>query len=216
MNELWQLVFVLLVLFVLAEAVAILALARAIGLIHVRLGPEPGPLMTSDGLDLEMSAPPLRGHELGLGRWVELGVDKPGRWAVVFVTPTCSLCREVVRAADRVARDRGLTATLVLVAKGPHEQNMIFKKIAPRPIVFSDVNGELHRDYRVGQVPFALLIVDGRVRAKGIVNSRDQLELLLEGRVAKHGEDLGLMDRGEPTVADAVPGGVRQGAREAW
>ncbi len=67
-----------------------------------------------------------------------------------------------------------------MIAKGSHEQNRILKDLAPRLMFLSDPSGDMQRAYGVESTPFAFLIDDGQIQAKGIVNHRDHLESLLE------------------------------------
>ncbi len=184
MNDLWELVAVVLTLFVLAQSVAILALARAIGLLQIRLGPEPAALQTANGLAVGVTAPPIPGFEVGTQREATL---KPslGRWLFVFLTTTCSLCRVVARDAANIAREPDWGATIVLVVRGTREQAELLRALAPNVMTFVDEAGDAHKEYRIDDVPQAFLVVDGRIEAKGIVNHRDQLELLLQGQTRK-------------------------------
>lgn len=74
---------------------------------------------------------------------------------------------------------------MVLVARGSREQTEIFSRIATEVIAIRDPNGDVHKSYGVEEVPYAFLVVDGYVRAKGVVNNRDQLEMLIEGETRR-------------------------------
>lgn len=180
MSDLWEFAFVALFAVIVAEAFAIFALARAIGILQIRLGPEPSALDTRDGLPVGSEALPVAGLELGFKRLSTLNVNER-RWLLVFVSATCHICRDVVRDVGRISRDAAQSNTSVaLIARGTHEQNEAFKEIAPRTVLISDSLGAVHDSYMVSTTPFAFLLHEGRVVAKGVVNSRDQLELLLD------------------------------------
>lgn len=178
MNQIWTLVAVLMVLVVLAEGLAILGLARAVGAIQLRLGREAPALQTPEGLAVGTLAPDISGYELWAKR-LETRTVSRGRWALVFLTPTCSVCRTLAKELGYVGRGRD-GAAVVLVAHGQHDQNAIFRAPVPHLVTFSDPNGDMHRAYGVEQVPYAFIVQDGRIAAKGLINSKDQLEMLIE------------------------------------
>jgi hypothetical protein len=184
MTDLWQVAFVLLFGCVLAEGVTVLALARAIGQVQLRLGPEPAALQTSDGLPLFAEAPPISGMDMRLGHPATLQLGG-GRWVVVFVSATCHVCRDVVRDAVPVDQDRGWGARVVIVAQGTQDQLLVLHRLAPKLLFFGDLQGDLHKAYQVTSTPYGFLVEHGRVQAKGIVNQRAHLEALLERRTTE-------------------------------
>ncbi|MDQ6857508.1 MAG: hypothetical protein M3Z65_00765 [Chloroflexota bacterium] len=171
----------------LAEALAILALGRVIGLIQMRLGGEAAALQTSAGLTIGAIAPAIVGYELHAREPRTLAMNA-GRWGVVFLSPSCSVCRNVARDITRVDRASGSGATMVLVSRGTNEQNDMYSRVPSRVVAFGDPNGDIHGSYEVDEVPYGFLVVDGHIRAKGGVNDGDQLEMLLEGRSRKTDE----------------------------
>lgn len=182
LNDWWQFGFVLIVMAVLAEAVVILALARAIGLIQLQLGPMPGPLATSDGLPLGTAPPAIRG-ELADGQSFVWSPDTgAGDAILLFITPTCGACREALRAAALLSADRGLNVAIVAISFGLRDQNAILAQAAPRIPLVHDEAGAVHSEFRIARTPVAMLVRDGRLVNKGVANTRDQLEGLLEGQ----------------------------------
>jgi hypothetical protein len=189
MSDLWQVALVLLTIFVLLEAVATLALARAIGLLQIRLGPEPGPLQTPSGVAIGSRAPGIGGLNLNSDEPAGFQPNR-GRWAIIFVTATCSVCRSIVRDVERIRRGGTYKVEMILVARGSREQYEFLSNLDRRLIAIRDPNGDVHTAYGVEEVPYAFMVVDGHVRAKGVVNSRDQLEMLLEGVTRKIADPL--------------------------
>lgn len=179
MGEIWQVGFVLIGLIVIAEALAIVAMARAVGLLQVRLGPEPGALTTAEGLSLYDEAPPITGFDLARRTSRTLPMND-GRFGIIFVDAVCGACRDIVRAAGRVDHDRSWKVRIAIVAQGSHEQNEVLRKLAPDLVFLSDPSGEMQRRYGVQSTPYAFLIHHNRVQAKGIVNHRDHLESVLQ------------------------------------
>ncbi|MBI2766530.1 MAG: redoxin domain-containing protein [Chloroflexi bacterium] len=187
MTEVSTWFVVVLTFFVLAEAVAIVALARTIGLLQIRMGPEPGPLHTPSGLDLGFAAPAITGYELHNDQALTLNMHA-GRWGIVFVSATCSVCRSLARDIATVGTDHSWDASMVVVARGSNMQNALYANLPREVVVFSDPNGDVHERYGVEEVPYAFLVADGHIRAKGVINSRDQLEMLLLESTRKIGE----------------------------
>ncbi len=188
---------------VLVEGVAILALARAIGLMQVRLGSEPAALQTSDGPDLESHVPALAGYDLRSRRDIRIN-SLPGRWGLLFVSVTCGVCRQLVRDAATV---RGWGARLVIISEGSNEQNEVFHQVAPDLMLLSDASGALQKLYDIERTPFGLLVQDDRVMAKGVINNRDHLEALLEGRTTRR-PDRAWAPVGATPALRSIPGAV--------
>lgn len=178
MGELWQFAFVVLFCIILAEAFAILALGRAIGLIQLRIGPDVPALDSGEGLSVGSEVPPIAGLDLRSGEITTVSPDV-GRWLLIFVSAACQSCRDLSSDAERVSR-AGWEARFLLIAHSSHDQNEAIREVAPGTQIISDPDGAVHDAYAIKRVPAAMLVEDGRVVAKGIVNSRDQLELMLQ------------------------------------
>lgn len=178
MTPIWQVVLVAVSIVSIVEGLAILALARAVGLLQLRLGREPGALTTPEGLALYAEAPPVTGFDLTRQTPRTLTLTE-GRFGLVFVDALCGVCRDIVRDAGRVAADRSWKVRIAIVAQGSHEQNEVLRRLAPNLVFLSDPSGEMQRLYGVQSTPYAFLIHHNRVQAKGIVNHRDHLESVL-------------------------------------
>jgi hypothetical protein len=96
------------------------------------------------------------------------------------VSAACHISRDIVRDAGRVSRDGTSNATVVVIARSTHEQNKMFREIAPKTLLISDPLGAVHDAYAVSKAPYAILLHAGRLVAKGVTNTRDQLELLID------------------------------------
>lgn len=185
MNELWPLVFAAVFMVIAAEAFAIVALARAIGLIQLRIGPDTPALDTDEGLAVGADAPAVSGVDLHTREFTTVPVGS-GKWLLLFLSATCQACRVIARDAGRVSRDRSWGARVVLIARSSHEQNEVLRDFAQLARLLSDPTGAVHDAFAITRVPAAMLVEDGRVVAKGVVNNRDQLELLLEQHKTLH------------------------------
>jgi len=166
---------------VVALAATVVALTRQIGVLHERVAPA-GALAARDGPAVGAPAPvfdlaDLRGRPLRIG-----GESADGRaMLVLFVSPTCPVCRTLLPTAERLAESE--SARLVLASDGPAEEHFAFVRehgLERFPYVLSAELGVAHR---VGRLPWAMLIDErGILRAKGLVNTREHLESLFEAR----------------------------------
>ncbi|MFO1268506.1 MAG: methylamine dehydrogenase accessory protein MauD [Rubrivivax sp.] len=191
MNEALIVSNALLWVAVLVLLVALLALARQVGILHERIAPM-GALMMDSGPKVGEEVPRLELPLLGGGTLTLGGATgsagsgggaKPRATLVFFVAPTCPVCKKLLpivasmRAAERAWLD------VVLASDGEPAEHAAFRRRARLedwPYVLS---AELGMRFRVSKLPYALLIDEaGRVRAKGLVNSREQLESLFAAR----------------------------------
>ncbi|MEM6709316.1 MAG: thiol-disulfide isomerase [Pseudomonadota bacterium] len=180
---LWAVVIVLLVV--------VIALARQIGVLHTRLAPA-GALMTSAGPKVGELAPVLTLDSL-TGDPVTVGGRDNGAQLVLFVSPTCPLCKSLVPMAKSLARSERRRLRLAFASDGgeplQHQKYIADLELSTYPYV---VSLELGMKYEVGKLPYAVLIgADGVLRSKGLVNSREHLESLVEA-----------MDRGIESIQD--------------
>jgi methylamine dehydrogenase accessory protein MauD len=155
----------------------VFALARQIGVLHERIAPA-GALMPTRGVLVGERVPAAQLTDLG-GRAFPLGGARARGLLVLFVSPTCPICKTLVPVAANLARREGLD--LLYASDGDdieaHRRYAASQRIEA-PYVLS---AEFGRAHEVAKLPFALLIdAAGVLRAKGLVNSREHLESLLE------------------------------------
>ena len=98
---------------------------------------------------------------------------------IMFVSPTCPICKDLVPMAVSMAKSEKLE--LVFGSDGgqtaKHEDYIKRMKIEDYPYV---VSMDLGMKYEVGKLPYAVLLDDkGVLRSKGLVNSREHLESLV-------------------------------------
>jgi methylamine dehydrogenase accessory protein MauD len=171
---LWAVVVVL--------ALVVLALARQIGVLHERLQPV-GALQLSHGLKTGDAAPKLVVSDLH-GRERRFGEPHPRNLdtLVVFVSPTCPVCKSLLPALRSIRRrEKGLE--VVLASDGSRLEHTDFiaaEGLEEFPYVLSEALGVA---FGAGRLPHAVLIdAGGVVRASGLVNSREHLDSLFEAR----------------------------------
>lgn len=167
-----------LTLAVIALFFAVFALARQIGVLHTRLAPA-GALMTNAGPKLGQPVEPLALGAID-GSSVKIGGALGQPQLLLFVSPTCPICKELVPVAKSLARSEGLS--LVFGSDGgsveSHQKYREKMGIEALPYV---VSRELGLRFEVAKLPYAALIdADGVLRSKGLVNSREHLDSLVE------------------------------------
>ena len=184
---LWLLVIVL--------TVVVLALARQVGILHERVAPA-GALQPTEGPKVGEVPEAMELQDLG-GHAVTVGGPEVNGLAtlVLFISPTCPVCRSLVPTAKSLAHSESKRLRLVFASDGDKpEQHVAYATdldLGAYPYTLSQTLG---MSYHVSKLPFALLIdADGTLQSKGLVNSREHLESLVEA-----------MDMGIATVQDYV------------
>ncbi|MFB3738760.1 MAG: hypothetical protein ACE14W_07320 [Candidatus Velamenicoccus archaeovorus] len=154
MTGWWAAAFVVLWLLVAVLAVVVIALARQVGLLHLRLGPRGALEIDTEGPPLGEAPPPMTARTAD-GPPEQLGGPGPLR-LVLFSSPTCPICREVAPGIPVAARAAGMV-----------------------PQVLHDPEAE--RRYAVPGTPYLVVLDElGLVRAKGTVNDLEQVEGLVD------------------------------------
>jgi methylamine dehydrogenase accessory protein MauD len=183
-----------------ALALVVLALARQIGLLHERLGPA-GALALAGGPQPGEAAPALEVEDFGGQRVAVGGVDPAGRSTLlVFVSPSCPVCRTLLPTLRSLAR-RERQLRVLLASDGPRAEHEVFVREHSLDAFAYLLSQPLGLAYRVPRLPWAVLIdARGVLRSQGLVNSREHLESLLEAEalgVASLQEHLAKRARGD-------------------
>lgn len=169
MTGWWAVSFIGLWLLVLALIAIVFALARQIGVLHMRLGPRGALEIDGEGPPLGEILPPTEGIDLD-GRTVDLTAPGAERF-LLFVSPDCPVCREVTPSIPAIARS-GLA--VALVTSGDPAAYRSFGV----PVVRDD---HLLQTLGIPGTPYAVMLDDmGVVRAKGTVNDLEQIEGLID------------------------------------
>ena len=163
---------------ILALVVALLALARQVGVLHMRVAPA-GALTTSGGPSVGAKAPVIAARTLE-GNPISVGGAAPGASLrlLMFVSATCPLCKNLIPMAKSFARDERVQ--LIFVGDDlPDAQAAMIERHGLGGYQF--INGpEVGQAFEVGKLPFAVLLdADGLILSKGLVNSREHLESLI-------------------------------------
>lgn len=173
---------VLLWVVVLALLVAVLALARQIGILYERIAPM-GALMLDSGPKVGEAAPAFELESLAGDRIAVGGAGLKRSQLLFFLSPTCPVCKKLLPILRSTRHSERGWLDVVLASDGDRDEHRAFyqkAKLADFPYLLST---ELGMALKVGRLPYAVLIgEDGRIRAKGLVNSREQLESLFTAK----------------------------------
>jgi methylamine dehydrogenase accessory protein MauD len=183
MFVLWCVVIVL--------VIVVVALARQVGILHERVAPA-GALMPTNGpkvgeLTEAKTYAGLDGNAVTVG-----GANGAGAATLVlWVSPTCPVCKSLVPTAVSLSEYERLQ--VIFASDGEdlagHRAYVDSLGIDRYPYLVSQALG---MSYAVSKLPFAVLIgADGTLKSKGLVNTREHLESLVES-----------MDSGIATLQD--------------
>jgi len=176
MHGWWTVSYVVLWLLVVALTTLVLALARQVGTLHLRLGPRGALEIDDEGPPLGEAPQPTELESAGGGS-ILLGGGGPER-LVLFVSPSCPVCREVAPSLAPIARAGGLEPLVVADVDDVEAGHLRDELRTPAPIAHG---AELAGSWAVPGTPYAVVLDRwGVVRAKGTVNSLEQLEGLVD------------------------------------
>jgi methylamine dehydrogenase accessory protein MauD len=181
MTEALGIAVLVLAVIVAALVVAVFALARQVGILYERIAPM-GALIVDAGPKVGEQAPGFSLPALD-GRTVDIG--KPGATSTLlfFLSPTCPVCKKLLPILKSTARSEAGWLRIVLASdgeRGAQEKFVRQARLEEFPYVLST---ELGLAFKVSRLPHAILMDEaGRVMAKGLVNSREQLESLFTAK----------------------------------
>jgi len=174
-GVLWVLVIVL--------AFIVLALVRQVGVLHERIAPA-GALMLAKGLKIGEQAPSLAVDDL-FDRPLTVGGPRADGLStlVMFVSPTCPVCKALLPVLQSSRRSEQSWLTIVLASDGEVTAQRAFVAANGLDAFPYVVSTNLGMTYQVSRLPYAVLIDgEGILRARGLINSREHLESLFEAK----------------------------------
>jgi len=146
--------YVLLWVAVLALSFAVVALLRQVGVLHARLHPL-GVHFGGEGPDLGALAAPVTG----------VPYDETDLTLIAFTSPTCEVCAELRPSLAAIARD--------------------YHDVRVHVVDLGDSTRSTFDSFNVRSTPYVVAVDrDGAVRGRGIANSLEQVEELLEEALA--------------------------------
>lgn len=163
---------------ILALGVLLLALARQVGVLHMRVAPA-GALTTAGGPSVGDHSIAIESRDLD-GKTVRIGGAAHGKALrlLMFVSAQCPLCKALIPMAKSFAHDERVQLSFVGDDDVAAQREMIARHGLE---AYPFINGpEAGQAFAVGKLPFAVLLdAEGVVLSKGLVNSREHLESLV-------------------------------------
>lgn len=161
----------------LALCFGFIVLARQIGVIYERIAPM-GALMNDSGPKVGEQSPTFALESLN-GGTVQIGTHKEKATLVFFLSPTCPICKKLIPILRSIRTSEGDWLSVVLASDGDEDRQRRFIDNAKLTDFDYVLSTELGLGYRVARLPYAVVLDrTGTVRAKGLINSREQLESL--------------------------------------
>ena len=182
MSGWWTVSYIVLWALVAILVIVVIALARQIGTLHLRLGPRGALEMDDEGPALGDAPPPRETVDLD-GRGVTIGGPGSAQ-LLLFVSPGCMICAQVLPAVPVLARTHGLHAIAL-----SEEDEIETRRELARYRDLQMVAGASHFEaYAVPGTPYAVVLDSlGVVRGKGTINNLEQFEGLI-ATAARRGE----------------------------
>jgi methylamine dehydrogenase accessory protein MauD len=174
---------ILLWVLLLLMALMMLALLRQVGILHERIAPM-GALTLDRGPKEGEQAPLFEVVDLRRHVPLRLGGVKTKSTMLFFLSPTCPVCKKLLPVVESIARAEAWWLDIVLTSDGEpaeHERFVRAQHLEAFPYVLS---ADIGMTYRIGKLPYAVLIDEtGVIRAKGLINTREHLESLIEAKL---------------------------------
>ena len=164
-----------------ALVLVILALSRQIGVLYERVAPM-GALTMDKGPEVGSTAPTFELNDI-LGRPQTIGMKTEHSQLLFFMSPTCPVCKKLLPILRSIAQTEKSWLRIVLASDGEMPEHLAFYKQAnldPFPYILST---NLGMSFQISKLPYAILMDEnGIINAKGLINSREQLESLFTAK----------------------------------
>ena len=182
MSGAWAASIVVLWAVVLFLAFLLAGALRMIGVLQLRLGDDPGALVTDAGLERGVQAPDFEAADVETGSMTRLSLLSEQPRLIAFMSTSCLACRELVPHLNEVASTREGEFEFLVVCRGDPGSCRSFKRelnlVLP---VVADVTGNIEKTYEVPASPFIYVLdYQRRVLIRGVANDWRHLESLLE------------------------------------
>ncbi|MBB5221915.1 methylamine dehydrogenase accessory protein MauD [Amaricoccus macauensis] len=157
----------------------VLGLTRQIGLLHERSSPM-GAMITDHGPDIgdpapEFDLPDYFGQSVRIG-----GASVEARpTLLMFTAPSCPVCDKLFPIIKSIAKAEKIAVTMI--SDGAPEEHARFLETHDLGQIRYVVSAEIGMAFQVGKIPYGVLLdAEGVIRSKGLTNTREHLESLLE------------------------------------
>jgi methylamine dehydrogenase accessory protein MauD len=188
--------YVLLWIIVVVQGLLLVVVLRQFG--EVYLNSRAG--VSRDGLAVGDPAPAFTGVATD-GSGVRLQ-DLMGQWLVlVFASPGCTICRDLLPSLVPIERDLGGAVRVFVLLRGTLEETRAYVEATNTEARVVSIGREgIAEQYKVRVSPFVHIVAPyGVIRGKGLVNDRENVEHLL----AYAGVPDPFLDKHRPIIATA-------------
>lgn len=173
---------ILLWVLVLSMAVMMLALLRQIGVLHERIAPM-GALTLDRGPKEGEAAPLFEVKDLCRGTPLKIGGARGRSILLFFLSPTCPVCKKLLPIVKSIQQDEISWLDVILTSDGEPVEHERFIRAQHLEGFSYVLSAEVGMTYRIGKLPYGVMIDDsGVIRAKGLLNTREHLESLIEAK----------------------------------
>jgi len=176
MPDMFYVSYAILWLLVIVLTVLLLLVYRHFGLMAM----DTGEGVQRDGLSVGRSAPPISGVD-SRGKTATWIPGARGRALLVFASPDCGPCVEMLPEISRLSSGSGNDLDVMAVVAGDSGRARELQHVTDGSLdCIAEDGDEGFAAYDVRVTPFAFAIdMDGRVRAKGLANTQQNLTGLL-------------------------------------
>jgi methylamine dehydrogenase accessory protein MauD len=176
--------------FTLGIAALLAGALRQLGLIQLRLGPDPGVLITDQGLDRGTQAPDFEATDAESGEPVRF-YDLPRRERILaFVSPSCTACQPFLEGLNEMIATHGDELDVVVVCRDQREGCLRFGyRNSLKARLLADPSETSQEAYGITMTPFVFLLdEERRVLMRGVANDWRALEALIHQEGTVQGE----------------------------
>ena len=168
---------------ILALTIALMALARQIGVLHERIRPV-GALALGKTIAAGEPAPSFQLPSLTGGMVSIGGHAGDGRSTLLFfVSATCPVCKILLPILKGLAVAEVKRLRIVFASDGTETEHLDFIRQHALDNFAYVISTEVGMAYRISKLPYGLLIsADGKIIAHGLINTREHLESLFEAQ----------------------------------
>lgn len=181
MEDAWLVSHLALWIFVVLQGLLILVLLRETATLLRRV--QAVRPLAEEGLDIGASAPPFTAETLD-GESHTFPQDGYLPSLLVFISPTCRPCQDLIPAVNEIAVERAGSLRVFLLSTPEREPNLEFarRQSIGVPLLVPS-SGEVMSRYKVAGTPFIYLVdPDWYILSRGFASSKESLEgLVLRG-----------------------------------
>lgn len=166
---------------VVVQTLVLLEVLQQVHALAQRVGPEPGALLSADGLQRGVVAPQIGARDLFSGQVFETLPQGDRASLLVFLSPRCDACRSLATELPAFSRAAEREAAVFVVCSGAGGECAELARAAGiESRYLLDEDQSVSRRYHALRTPTAVLVgVDGLVRLHATPNERRHLEYLL-------------------------------------